>query len=168
MGGKGRKSTKKGKKSGRKCGKCGKSGHNRRKCTSNVADVRRPERIHAAIDLLCAGGRYTEVRDQLAAHFQVDERTADTYISEARELIRQEMAQELPQRKQQLVLYLWRLARKAEGDGKYGDAVRAAQLIAKVDGLETVQQVEMKPAVIVVGGRAENVEDWMAKYGAAG
>jgi len=153
----------------RKCGLCGKSGHNRRKCKTKFANVSRPERTREVVNRLCSGQMPMDIRDELAKAWDCDPRTIGTYITEARELIKGEMAADLPVRKQQLVMYLWGIAKKAEAAKKYGDCVRAAQLLAKVDGLEAPLEVNTGPrGVIVVGAANQSVDEWLATFQPAG
>lgn len=109
-----------------------------------------PQRLDAAIDLLCSGLRYGAVARALAAKFRISERQAQTEIARAYELLAEDEKEARPRRRGKLRTYLWRLARKAETGKDYRAAVAAAGQLARLDGLEAPAKVELSGEVTTI------------------
>jgi hypothetical protein len=108
-----------------------------------------PQRVDAAIDLLCSGLRYGVVARALAAKFHISERQAQTEIARAYELLAEDEKEARPRRRGKLRSYLWHLARAGAKAGDYRAAVAAAGQLARLDGLDAPAKIEHSGEVAI-------------------
>jgi hypothetical protein len=108
----------------------------RRTSTGTPIDVA-PQRTAFALRLMCdLGVRYSETRRRLMAKFGISDSTAERDIERAYKQMGERNEKERPHLGGHTSARLWRIAGKAEREGKYDAAVNALGRFAKINGLE--------------------------------
>ena len=106
-----------------------------------------PQRLASALALLGEGKRYLEVRAELMEKFAISHTTAEGDIKRAYQVIADEAEAEAPQLTARVGDRLWRVALKAEREGKYDAAVSALARFAKLHGLEAPKKLTVSGGV---------------------
>jgi hypothetical protein len=109
-----------------------------------------PQRVNAAVDLLCGGLRYRQVVAELEQRFGISDRQAERDIARAYEALAEDEKESRPQRKGKLRAFLWRQARLASTASDFRASVAAAVALSRLDGLDAPQKLEHSGEVVTV------------------